>query len=91
MVPNLQSHANKRRCPFDITLETIFSMPGLDLANGNARHARRGFEEATVRQANRLVGTDPDREALMTLTAEDLGVPPSEPADEPADEDESPS
>lgn len=67
----------------DITLETIFSMPGLDLANGNARHARRGFEEATVRQANRLVGTDPDREALMTLTAEDLGVPSTDPPDEP--------
>ncbi|MEM8708843.1 MAG: AAA family ATPase [Actinomycetota bacterium] len=62
----------------DITLEAIFSMPGIDLANGNARHARRGFEEATVRQANRLVGTDPDREALITLTADDLGVPRSD-------------
>ncbi|MEO0493529.1 MAG: AAA family ATPase [Actinomycetota bacterium] len=59
----------------DITLEAIFSMPDLDLANGNARHARRGFEEATVRQANRLVGSAPDRDALMTLTAADLGLP----------------
>lgn len=50
-------------------------MPGLDLANGNARHARRAFEEATVRQANRLVGTAPDRETLMTLTAADLDIP----------------
>ena len=58
----------------DDVLASWFARPELDLANGNARHARRCFEEATVRQANRLVGTDPDREALMTLTADDLGI-----------------
>ncbi|MEM9466025.1 MAG: AAA family ATPase [Actinomycetota bacterium] len=58
----------------DATLARWFARPDLDLANGNARHARRCFEEATVRQANRLVGTEPDREALMTLTAADLGM-----------------
>ena len=58
----------------DETLASWFARPELDLANGNARHARRCFEEATVRQANRLVGTEPDRAALMTLTAADLGI-----------------
>ena len=64
--------------PPDDRLADWFRRPELDLANGNARHARRGFEEATVRQANRLVGTDPDRAALMTLTAADLGLDDSQ-------------
>ncbi|MEM9521131.1 MAG: AAA family ATPase [Actinomycetota bacterium] len=58
----------------DETLAAWFTRPDLDLANGNARHARRCFEEATIRQANRLVGTEPDRDALMLLTAADLGI-----------------
>ena len=64
----------------DDALTAWFSRPGLDLANGNARHARRCFEEATVRQANRIVGTDPDRDSLMLLTAEDFGL--AEPAED---------
>lgn len=55
-------------------LHAFFTRPELDISNGNARHARRAFEEATVKQASRLVGSDPGREDLMRLTAVDFGI-----------------
>lgn len=58
----------------DDELVAHFSSPELDLAKGNARHARRAFEEATVRQASRLVDGEPDKDALMQLTAADFGL-----------------
>jgi len=59
----------------DEQLFEFFSRSDLDISKGNARHARRAFEEATVRQASRLVGTAPKRDDLMLLTSADFGLP----------------
>ena len=58
----------------DAQLVAYFSRPEIEVGKGNARHARRAFEEATVKQASRLVGSDPDRDELVRLTAEDFGL-----------------
>lgn len=63
----------------DDQLLAYFRSPEIELSKGNARHARRAFEEATVRQASRLVGGDagqaaPDKDTLMQLTAADFGM-----------------
>lgn len=57
----------------DAALVAHFSRPELDISKGNARHARRAFEEATVRQATRLVGREPSRADLVRLSAADFG------------------
>ena len=57
----------------DAALVAHFSRPELDISKGNARHARRAFEEATVRQASRLVGQEPSRADLVRLSAADFG------------------
>lgn len=57
----------------DAALVAHFSRPELDIGKGNARHARRAFEEATVRQASRLVGREPSRADLVRLSATDFG------------------
>jgi Holliday junction resolvasome RuvABC ATP-dependent DNA helicase subunit len=56
----------------DAQLVDFFSR--LEISTGNARHARRAFEEATVKQATRLVGSEPEREHLVRLTAGDFGI-----------------
>ncbi|MEM7141362.1 MAG: AAA family ATPase [Actinomycetota bacterium] len=58
----------------DEELVAYFASGEIDLPKGNARHARRAFEEATVRQASRLVDAEPDKDALMRLTAADFGL-----------------
>lgn len=58
----------------DEELVAHFTSGDIELSKGNARHARRAFEEATVRQATRLVAAAPDKEALRELTAADFGL-----------------
>jgi SpoVK/Ycf46/Vps4 family AAA+-type ATPase len=58
----------------DGELAAFFERPEIDISKGNARHARRAFEEATVAQATRLVGSDPERHELVQLTAADFGI-----------------
>ncbi|MDW3217216.1 MAG: AAA family ATPase [Acidimicrobiales bacterium] len=58
----------------DEQLVAHFTSEAIELSKGNARHARRAFEEATVRQATRLVAATPDRDALRELTAADFGL-----------------
>lgn len=62
--------------PTDEELADYFRRPTVDITKGNARLSRQLFEDATVRQAQRLVDADPTKAQLIELTHADLGLEP---------------